>query len=52
MSNTTIHWFRRDLRLPDNPALADAASKGRVLCLFVHDDADAGDNATGAASRW
>ncbi|HEU4326954.1 MAG TPA: deoxyribodipyrimidine photo-lyase [Roseiflexaceae bacterium] len=36
-----IHWFRRDLRLRDNPAL-DAALRGaggRVVPLFVLDDA-------------
>jgi deoxyribodipyrimidine photo-lyase len=37
----TIHWFRRDLRLGDNPALLDAASAGDgdVLALFVLDPA-------------
>lgn len=36
-----IHWFRRDLRLADNTALAAAAhsSGGRVLPLFILDDA-------------
>ncbi len=35
-----IHWFRRDLRLCDNPALEAAlrASGGRVVPLFVLDD--------------
>ena len=32
-------WFRRDLRLSDNPALLDAADRdGDVLPLFVLDD--------------
>jgi deoxyribodipyrimidine photo-lyase len=30
-------WFRRDLRLGDNPALADAAADGEVAGLFVVD---------------
>ena len=30
-------WFRRDLRLGDNPALLDAAADGPVLPLFVLD---------------
>jgi deoxyribodipyrimidine photo-lyase len=36
-----IHWFRRDLRLHDNPALAEAlrAGDGRVVPLFALDDA-------------
>jgi deoxyribodipyrimidine photo-lyase len=34
-----VMWFRRDLRLTDNPALLDAvaAGDGRVLGLFVFD---------------
>ena len=38
----SVLWFRRDLRLADNPALlaaADAAGAGGVLPLFVLDDA-------------
>ncbi len=34
---TSIMWFRRDLRLRDNPALRGAASHGPVLGLFVLD---------------
>jgi deoxyribodipyrimidine photo-lyase len=30
-------WFRRDLRLDDNPALAAAAERGPVACCFVLD---------------
>ncbi len=47
-----IHWFRQDLRLADNPALLRAAGAGRVLPLFVLDDASAGALRRGAASRW
>ncbi len=36
---TSIMWFRRDLRLRDNPALRAAASEGPVLGLFVLDPA-------------
>ena len=32
-------WFRRDLRLADQPALAAAAHDGPVCALFVLDDA-------------
>ena len=32
-----IHWFRRDLRLADNTALAAAARRGTVLPVFVID---------------
>lgn len=32
-------WFRRDLRLSDHPALADAAGTGRpVIPVFINDD--------------
>lgn len=34
---TTVVWFRRDLRVADHPALAEAAGRGRVVCLFVVD---------------
>ncbi len=34
---TAVMWFRRDLRLSDNPALLDAVAHGRVLGLFVVD---------------
>jgi deoxyribodipyrimidine photo-lyase len=35
---TRIVWFRRDLRLADNPALAAAVAHGDVLPLFVLDE--------------
>ena len=38
MTNTALHWFRRDLRLADNKALAAAlAGSTRVYCAFVFD---------------
>src|SRR6478672_7369005 len=36
---TTVMWFRRDLRLADNPALLDACDSDGVLPLFVLDPA-------------
>ncbi len=45
-----IHWFRRDLRLADNPAFSAAAQSGLpVLPVYVLDPAA---ETTGAASRW
>jgi len=36
---TTVVWFRRDLRLHDHPALAQAVSDGdRIAPLFIFDD--------------
>jgi deoxyribodipyrimidine photo-lyase len=45
-------WFRQDLRLADNPALAAAAAKGPVIALYVLDDETPGDWRMGGASRW
>ncbi|HCX69552.1 MAG TPA: hypothetical protein DHK64_19050 [Rhodobiaceae bacterium] len=45
----SIVWFRRDLRLDDNPALAAAAARGApVLPLFILDP----EEEVGGASRW
>ena len=46
-----IHWFRRDLRLSDNPALAKCAVNGDVLPIFILDDCNAGSQEPGAVSR-
>jgi len=48
---TSIMWFRRDLRLRDNPALREAAAAGPVLGLFVLDPA-LWDNAGPARRAW
>lgn len=48
---TTIHWFRNDLRLADNPALYKAASDGMVLPVYILDDINSGPFKIGAASR-
>src|SRR4051794_15040774 len=34
---TSVMWFRRDLRLGDNPALLAACAAGEVVPLFVLD---------------
>ena len=49
---TTIVWFRQDLRVRDNPALAAAASRGSVLPVYILDDVTPGHWRMGAASRW
>ncbi len=50
----TIFWFRRDLRLKDNPALHWAVKRGEpVLCLYIHDEqADRVPWQQGEASNW
>lgn len=49
-------WFRQDLRLRDNPALNYAsnyaATKGKVIALYILDDTHAGKAFPGAASQW
>jgi deoxyribodipyrimidine photo-lyase len=46
-------WFRQDLRLIDNPALAAAVATGRpVIPVFVLDEHAAGRWAPGGAARW
>ncbi len=48
-----IHWFRRDLRLTDNPALDWAASqKQPLLLVYIHSPEEDAPWAPGAASRW
>ncbi|MBX3747847.1 MAG: deoxyribodipyrimidine photo-lyase [Verrucomicrobiae bacterium] len=46
-------WFRLDLRLTDNPALAlAAATGGAVVPVFLWSPEEEGRWAAGAASRW
>jgi deoxyribodipyrimidine photo-lyase len=45
-------WLRRDLRLQDNPALAQAIADGYApVLVYVHAPEEQGDWAPGAASR-
>ncbi len=45
-------WFREDLRLADNPALAAAIKRGPVIPVFIWAPEEEGEWAPGAASRW
>jgi deoxyribodipyrimidine photo-lyase len=47
-----IVWFRQDLRLADQPALAAAASAGPVIPVYVLDDETPGRWRIGGAQRW
>ncbi|HSR56128.1 MAG TPA: deoxyribodipyrimidine photo-lyase, partial [Alphaproteobacteria bacterium] len=48
-----IFWFRQDLRLADNRALAVAAETGQpMIAIYILDDKGAGDWPMGGASRW
>jgi deoxyribodipyrimidine photo-lyase len=53
MTDTTLVWFRRDLRLADNPALRLAtAAGGPVVAVYVHAPEEEAPWSPGAASRW
>ncbi len=52
MSNPTILWFRRDLRLSDQAAVAAAAAKGPVIPVYILDDETPKHRKMGGASRW
>ena len=48
-----IVWFRRDLRLCDNPALHHAAGLGApIVPVFILDEASPGPRKPGAAQKW
>ncbi len=49
---TALVWFRRDLRLADNPALATAAARHCCIPVFIHNPMDEGNWAPGGAGRW
>ncbi|XP_077227292.1 cryptochrome 2 [Tasmannia lanceolata] len=48
----TIIWFRRDLRIEDNPALAEAARDGCVLPVYIWCPKEEGQFYPGRVSRW
>ena len=48
----SIHWFRQDLRLSDNPALSAAIESGDILPIYILDDINSSDSKMGEASRW
>jgi deoxyribodipyrimidine photolyase len=48
----SIVWFRRDLRLEDNPALVAAARVGSVIPVFIWCPAEDGQFHPGRVSRW
>ncbi len=49
----TLVWFRDDLRLSDNPALAAACRRGApVVLLYVHDEVNPENRPLGSAARW
>ncbi len=53
MPRTALVWFRRDLRLADNPALCAAlAEADAIVPVYVHSPEEEAPWAPGAASHW
>ena len=53
MTRPSLVWFRKDLRLSDNPALGAALRRGApVACLFVLDSETEGALPVGGAAAW
>ncbi|XP_057773231.1 cryptochrome-1 [Salvia miltiorrhiza] len=48
----SIVWFRRDLRVEDNPALAAGMRAGAVVAVFVWAPEEEGHYYPGRVSRW
>jgi len=46
-----IVWFRKDLRLHDNPVLWEAARQGIIIPVFILSEEEH-ENATSAAGQW
>ncbi len=52
-TNPVIVWFRDDLRVADNPALAAAIARGSPLvAVYILDDETPGRWRLGGAARW
>ncbi|NOU05792.1 MAG: deoxyribodipyrimidine photo-lyase [Hyphomicrobiaceae bacterium] len=49
---TTIVWFRQDLRVGDNPALAAAAKMGDIIPLYIIETPLNGARDIGDAGKW
>ncbi|XP_058101660.1 cryptochrome-1 isoform X2 [Magnolia sinica] len=51
-SSKTVVWFRRDLRIEDNPALAAAAKDGCILPVYIWCPEEERQFYPGRVSRW
>lgn len=52
MGSRTVVWFRRDLRVEDNPALVSAVRAGTVIPVFIWSPEEEGQFLPGRVSRW
>ena len=48
----SIHWFRQDLRINDNPSLESASKNNSLIPIYILDDVNPGEFMMGAASKW
>jgi hypothetical protein len=48
----SIHWFRQDLRLSDNPDLKRASKHYTVLPIYILNEINAAESKMGTANRW
>ena len=53
-TGAALFWFRRDLRLTDNPGLLAAIATGRpLICVSIDDiSLSASDDGAGNVDRW
>ncbi|XP_004300646.1 PREDICTED: cryptochrome-1-like [Fragaria vesca subsp. vesca] len=51
-SGCSVVWFRRDLRVEDNPALLAGVRAGGVVALFIWAPEEEGPYYPGRVSRW
>ncbi|KAG5018955.1 hypothetical protein AAZX31_06G098600 [Glycine max] len=49
---SSIVWFRRDLRIEDNPALTAGVRAGAVVAVFIWAPEEEGQYYPGRVSRW
>ena len=47
----SIHWFRQDLRISDNPALTSATQLGEVFPVYIFDNVNSGEYPMGAVQK-
>ena len=53
MKSPILFWFRRDLRLQDNPAFQNALEQGgAIIAVYIDDEEGEGEWKTGGASKW
>jgi hypothetical protein len=48
----SIMWFRQDLRVKDNPALNAACDMGKIVPIYIYDEATPDGRIPGGASQW